>query len=933
MYTAYFGLSRKPFKPKDLKDYYRNVNFDAACADILDGIREKSGFILLTGEAGVGKTIVLSRCMAEASDIRFVRLIKADLDFPDILNYLCASLDLPIDGLDGEQQKQLLLDTLAAQARRNRTIALLVDDAQHLSDEVLLRFQEFVETPVLPSQRLQVVLVGLPEISSRLERPEFHQLRDSIRVRCQIDCLSPIETGLFINHQLKIAWWNEEQMLEPATIERIEFYCKGVPRAIAVLCDTVLLFASLQSEREITPTLVDEAAQSCFLGEKSKPNFNVHPEGSIAALETASASDINFDLDLSEFDFSFDQDQETMQAKGSEPAVLAHETTFRSERPPLAAEIAAKEPLATDQAKSVEAYLAEVGLSSDLSETVAAPTPANKPDSKPRFLPESPLDGFVQLLDQLVGKLAHRDRREKEALQYFLDRYLRLAQDREPAQTQDFRQQIARLMAARQPILVGLATAIKVSPEQDGVLCALLINPSWWLYREIRLRVRGTDLVFANDGRIAPLRLLDGRDAQVVFVKYQCPLSSLSQTLIWLELDLCDHRGQWTAYNSASQIRLEFLPQEGGGKAKGALGSARNDRFWPDSLTAARPNSAWLLAGVAASGATSDSIEPDAGGLVTTFPLELEADAGRTNSLFSTTTQTLGRGTPLTRALLLAADPSQAPARIELVSRPFIIFGRHSSTAGTGFGDFTLGFVPKYTRISRLHCVICALSDQLALMPASDVGRTYTGCNGRRLERGRWESLESEDILEICDLYRLKLTLAWERKWEPAPTGWNPERPREKFGNYLLDLVEILRQRDQQAGAEDLRKTLRQRYLNLLRVQDRVSQLNGVGNPGSLRYARFERDDAACRQVVHYYIPKWVSLGSSTEMGLRIEAEGVKPHHAELLYRDGMYWIQNLAEAGAVRIGYHDLAANEVLALEAGDLLLIGSARFTFEAY
>lgn len=278
MYTAYFGFNSKPFKPKDSKDYYRNTNFDAACADILDGIRERRGFILLTGEAGVGKTLVLRRCIAEADDIKFVRLVNANLDFPDILNYLCSSLELPVDGLDAEQRKRLLLDALVAQARRNRATALLVDDAQHLPDDVLLQLREFVETPAIPGQRLQVVLVGLPEIASKIGRPELRALRDSVRVRCRLEPLSELETGLFIDHQLKVAG-HAGGLLSPAAVERIGLYCKGVPRAIAILCDTVLLFASLQSEHDITPELVDEAAQSCFLGEQSRLVVNAPASG------------------------------------------------------------------------------------------------------------------------------------------------------------------------------------------------------------------------------------------------------------------------------------------------------------------------------------------------------------------------------------------------------------------------------------------------------------------------------------------------------------------------------------------------------------------------------------------------------------------------------------------------------------------------------
>jgi hypothetical protein len=262
-----------------------------------------------------------------------------------------------------------------------------------------------------------------------------------------------------------------------------------------------------------------------------------------------------------------------------------------------------------------------------------------------------------------------------------------------------------------------------------------------------------------------------------------------------------------------------------------------------------------------------------------------------------------------------------------------MIFGRQSAATGAGFGDFTLGFVPKYNRISRLHCVVCALGDQLTLMAASDHGHTYTGRNGQRLDRGRWEVLEADDVVDVCDLYHLRLFVAWDRKGEREALEWDPREPRDRFGHYLLELVEVLRQRDQQPDNNELRASLRNRYLHLMRMQDRVAELNGVGNPGALHYVRFERDDAARQQIVHYYLPKWLPIGSSPQDGLRINAQDVTPHHAELLFRDGMYWIQNLGASGSVQVGCHGLATNEVLVLETGDSLAIGSARFTFEGY
>ncbi|MEZ5580649.1 MAG: AAA family ATPase [Candidatus Competibacteraceae bacterium] len=343
MYTTYFGFENKPFKPKDSKDYYRNDNFDSACADILSGIREQRGFILLTGEAGFGKTLVLRRCMAEAADIFFILLNNANLDFPDILNYLCISLQLPAEGLNIEQQSRLLLDTVAAHARRNQPVALLIDDAQHLRIGVLSRLLDFVEAAVEPDQRLRIVLAGLPEIEGKLRQPELRRLHEQVQVRCHLERLSGMETELFINHQFKAAGYAGEGLFSPAVIERIDHYSQGVPRAVAMLCDAMFLFASLESEREITPGLVDEAARNCFLGERAQSGSGtVGPLWQDAVGETGSAPadgdgfDLRLDLDLDlPLDFDLDLDLDPDRTSVVERSVVtAEEELKRAPIPP-----------------------------------------------------------------------------------------------------------------------------------------------------------------------------------------------------------------------------------------------------------------------------------------------------------------------------------------------------------------------------------------------------------------------------------------------------------------------------------------------------------------------------------------------------------------------------------------------------------------------
>lgn len=884
------------FKTKEGRRLYQNALFDSACADLLDGLRERRGILLLTGEAGVGKTFLLRRCMVEADDIRFILLTNASLDFPDILNYLCASLELPTDHRDAGQQSRLLLDALAASARRNQITTLLIDDAHHLRSNALRCLHDFVKMPAIPSQRLQVILSGLPEIEGQLRQPALHRLQSSITTRCRLGPLNHTDTASFVDHQFKSnrSWLDET--VPTAVIERISQYCQGVPRSIAMLCDTILLFAGLEPDSELTPTLVDEAAKSCFL---TKPLESTVPEPLSRRQSALSELDNHPDLDFPNLGLELD---------------FELEATFKADFDVLS-DTAPATALATES----------------LTETETAFHPTSQPATEPDTQSKSPptvvvrawspvLREFNHLLIDLGVKLDRKETRIQDGLRYFHNHYLQLLQDPTPGWIEACEQRLTRLQETRQPVLVSLAQAISATPERPGMFCALIINPTWWLYREIRLHLRSPELVFDQGGQAAPVRLLDGRDAWLVFMSCQYLHTPQTQVTLWLEIELCDHRGEWSAYGNQQEIRVGLASNETGPITAADDGQQPADYFWPDS------------AGQSESGA---GLLDGCGVLGCTLPLELEENPGHTHHLRSAGKQTLNRGTSLTRALLLTAQPAQAqaPARIELVSRPFVVFGRQSSAAGTGFGDFTLGFVAKYSRISRLHCVLCALGDQLALMSISDHGYTYIGRNGQRLERGHWEMLEDGDELDICELYHLKLSLAWERQGERTPPGWNCQEPRDRFGRYLLELVEVLRQRDQQTDNHTLRTDLRKRYLHLTHMQDRVAELNGVGNPGVLLYARFERDDPARQQIVHYYVPKWLPIGSSLADGLCLSAPDVQPHHAELLFRDGMYWLQNLASAGSVRVGCHGLATNEVLALAVGDTIEIGSVRLVFEGY
>lgn len=841
---------------------YRNTQFEEIGGELLEGLRQRQGFLLLTGDPGVGKAVLIRHYLGKLRELRCIFVTSSNLDFPDLINYLCANLHLSAEHLDARQQVQAVLEELATCAAQGQSVVLIITNAHHLHPSALRRLHEFVSTPQHPAQRLQVILCGSPELENRLLYPELQALQASITTRCHLQALSDTDSASFIYQQFANTQHAGGLLLSPEVIGRMNHYCRGIPGSLAMLCDTTLLFAGLDPHHEITTKLVDEAAKSCFVNEAIQPF-------------TPSSADPNSrpltmpDLGLS-FDFDLEQTLKT-------DALTLDIAGFEDE--PLTSWID-QELSANPQEQSVTPTAPAV------TRTAADLPPA--------------LRTFLQLVADVQAKQLRKTAALRSELQGLLDHYLHVLHNGAEQQLSQCEQRILRLQNAAQPILLSLAAIPATVDTQESILYGLIINPSWWLYREICLRVHSADLALSDGGQVVPVRLLDGRDGWVVTCSYRHLRDAPAS--LWLEVALCDHRGEWSAYTNQQEICLDH-------PSRAATPKAENiDYFAPN-----RPPS-----GVAPT--------------FYTLPLELEQQAEQTQQLRTTHAQTLNRATPLTRALLSCLDPAQAPARIELVARPFMLFGRQSAAAGAGFGDFTLGFVPKYSRISRLHCVICALGDQLALMAPNDQGQTYTGCNGQRLAAGEWLLLNDADFLEICDLYRLQLRVVRDQQADQH-LDWDINEPRERLGNYVLNLVEMLHQRDQQADNSNLRANLRNRYLHLLHMQDRVAELNGVGTPGSILYVCFQRDDAASQQVAHYYVPKWLPIGSATEDGLRLHAPDVQPHHAELLFRDGAFWLQNLGAAGSVQVGCHGLAPNEVVGLASGDTLAIGAVRFTFDGY
>jgi general secretion pathway protein A len=267
MYSDYFGFREKPFNvTPDPRFFYANPIFEDADANLLYGIRERKGLILLTGEVGTGKTTLLRRLMETLdASIRFVFFYNTNLTFDELLTFGCEEFGVDVRNGGRLQKLQALRDFLVAQLAKGGTGVLLVDEAQNLNDDVLENLRLLSNLETRSEKLLQIVLVGQPELETMLDKPKFRQIKQRIAVRNRLDRLKDAEVGRYIEYRLNTAGCEQKSLFTPAAIQRITLYSKGVPRLINIICDNALLIAYVTSQQKVSGNMIEEVAQDLHL--------------------------------------------------------------------------------------------------------------------------------------------------------------------------------------------------------------------------------------------------------------------------------------------------------------------------------------------------------------------------------------------------------------------------------------------------------------------------------------------------------------------------------------------------------------------------------------------------------------------------------------------------------------------------------------------
>src|SRR5499433_3811850 len=265
LYQTHFGLSQAPFNiTPDPTFLYLTVSHREGLAQLSYGIRARKGFVVLTGEVGTGKTTLIHALLNDLNGSAHTALIFGAIVSPaDLLRTVCEEFGL----IEPKRPLQEIHDYLVSlngflleSYRKGENCALIIDESQNLSAEVLESIRLLSNFETSKDKLLQILLVGQPELAVRLNSPELRQLKQRVMLRHHLRTLSLHECYEYVSHRLKVAG-GELSIFTANALGSIYSYSGGIPRIVNVLCDNALLTGYAIGRKEIDAEIIREVAE------------------------------------------------------------------------------------------------------------------------------------------------------------------------------------------------------------------------------------------------------------------------------------------------------------------------------------------------------------------------------------------------------------------------------------------------------------------------------------------------------------------------------------------------------------------------------------------------------------------------------------------------------------------------------------------------
>lgn len=261
MYLDYFGLRENPFNMTSDPDFLYLSNIHKEAIDhLLYGIRERKGFIAVTGEVGSGKTTLCRALMSRVDrDTNTSLIFNSNLPENQLLEAVLMDFGITPSRRSRITFLKELNDFLLTQLREGRNNVLIIDEAQNLRNSALETIRMLSNLETHKEKLLQIILVGQPQLRDKLDSTQLEQLKQRISVRFHLTALDREEIPSYINHRLDVAGNRGNIEFPEDSLNRIYEYTKGIPRKINLVCDKSLLMGFVNETGYISPDTVDNS--------------------------------------------------------------------------------------------------------------------------------------------------------------------------------------------------------------------------------------------------------------------------------------------------------------------------------------------------------------------------------------------------------------------------------------------------------------------------------------------------------------------------------------------------------------------------------------------------------------------------------------------------------------------------------------------------
>jgi len=257
---------RNPFElTPDPSFLFATRRHNEALAALYYGVRRHKGVVVVTGEVGTGKTLMLRcllRLLKESKDVAYAYLFNSLLSPNEFLQYILADFGLPASGRNKSELLSDLSHFLISRGSKNLTTVLIVDEAHHLSAEILEEVRLLTNLETAEEKLLQIVLVGQPELDAKLDSIELRQLKQRVALRARLDPLDEAETNQYVERRMEVAGMSGSisSIFPVDSIEAVYRYSRGFPRLVNTICENALIGAYARQVKSVTPDIIEDVA-------------------------------------------------------------------------------------------------------------------------------------------------------------------------------------------------------------------------------------------------------------------------------------------------------------------------------------------------------------------------------------------------------------------------------------------------------------------------------------------------------------------------------------------------------------------------------------------------------------------------------------------------------------------------------------------------